>query len=654
MRTPEPIKKVPIRYIRITPEVAILIRRYAFLAVFPSLVIMYFYPHLSLFLMLVLFIYVAYIYPYSPKPLFESFKKDKPENLPYVYLGEDEYKMPIEVPVSLLKQHVLLLGSTGSGKTTFIRSFLRILMWCGGGACFVDGKADVGDMYQIFYSEVVRCDREEDFYVINFLNPAESHSFNPFIYGDSNFLSEILAGLLKPASGDQVYWQERGLELMRATMAVLVWLRDNKGLKLNIGVIHEHLNFQKLVELAQNPDIPEYEEKNGVKIPVKIRLIRYLESLTPNWNKPKINPEELSEALRQFGYGVQQWSSTLDLLGGAYANIFNTSEPDIDIKDIVLNNKILYVLLPALKQSPQTLSAIGRMLLSVFKIVFSELIGETIVGDAKELHEMTKSKKPDPPFFLIMDEAGSYLPDDIDTVLAQARSTGVAVMVSVQEIASLFKANETVAKRMLNNTKLKICLAVDDADTAKYIVDRAGEDWILVPSVRREIGDFTEQVGNFDGALSLQRHGRLETIDLFALKTGNGYIIYQDVVRRFKFPYIEAPKPKQMRLIKWERINGDEIHNFKDILVEKFKPYKTKDGVVINIWDEKELSWLEETSNRYGLFMGEDLSEYVDIRGWMDFVEGLVREMTSDEEFFQYTVPNMEVWEEFKKSLFSV
>lgn len=651
MRTPEAIKKIPIRYIGISDEFALIVRKYAFIPCIFLLALMYFYPHLALFLILCVFVFVAYIYPYAPKPLFEKFKKEKGDSLPYVYIGEDKFGMPVEIPANLLKQHVLLLGSTGSGKTTFLRFFLKTLMWCGGGCCFVDGKADVADMYQIFYSEVVACDREEDLYVINFLNPSESHSFNPFLYGDSNFLSEILAGLLKQASGDQVYWQERGLELMRSLMAVLVWLRDNQNLNLNIGTIHEHMNLYKMIELAKREDIPDYDDSSGVSIPVKIRLKRYLDSLTPNWANDKIEPEEMAEAIRQFGYGVQQWSSTLDLLGGAYGNIFNTNNPDIDIKDVVLNNKILYILLPALKQSPQTLSSIGRMLLSVFKLVFSELIGDTITGDSQRLYEITKSKKPDPPFLLIMDEAGSYLPDDIDTVLAQARSTGVSVVVSVQEIASLFKTNEVVAKRMLNNTKLKICLAVDDPDTAKYFVDRAGEDWVLIPSVRREVGDFSEQVGNFDGGFSMQRQARLETIDLYSLPVGQGYIIYQDNLRRFKFPYIESPRPKNMQLIVWAKKTENVLNTF---LVKRFRPYKVNDDIVINLWDETEIEWLERASNKYGLFLDENIEQYTNFNEWYDFYEGLVNEMVTDEEFTIFTIPDIETWNEFKKSLFAV
>ncbi len=657
MKTPEPIKKVPIQYIKGSPEFLLFVRRYAFIVPIVLIPLYYFYPHLSFFLVFLVFLYVAFIYPYAPKPMFEKFKNNKPESHPYVYMGIDKYNMPVEVPVNLLKQHVLLLGSTGSGKTTFLRYFLKTLLKTGGGCCFVDGKADVADMYQIFYSEVCEADREEDLYVINFLNPSQSHSFNPLLYGDANFLSEILAGLLKQASGDQVYWQERGLELMRSTLSVLVWMRDNMGLKLSVKTIHEYLNLHKLIELAKNPDIPDEDLSKGMPIPVKSRLKNYLNSLTPNWDKDEINPEEMAEAIRQFGYGVQQWSSMLDLLGGAYANIFNTDDPDIDIKDIVLNNKILYVLLPALKQSPQTLSALGRMILSVFKIVFSELIGETIVGDSQALYEETKSKKPDPPFLLIMDEAGSYLPDDIDTVLAQARSTGVSVVISVQEVASLFKVNETVAKRMLNNTKIKICLAIDDADTAKYIVERAGETWILVPSVRRELGDFSEQVGNFDGGLSMQRHKKVEEIDLYALRVGEGYIIYQDVIRRFRFPYITAPRPKELKLIKWVPITSNgEQQEVVNVLVERFRPFKTKEGLVINVWDATELKWLESFSNQYGLFLSEKDVGVLSIQNgeWYDFLETLTNEMVIDPEFATFSIPTPEVWEDFKKSLFSV
>lgn len=652
MRQVSQAKKVPIKYTPFSDYFLLFIRRYSHLIVLPTIPLAYFYPNVALFLVFCYFLFYLSVIYYAPYPLFEDVKrkvlKDK-SLLPFIYLGIDELGMPVEIPASLLKQHVFLMGSTGSGKTSLIRRILHTHLLAGGGCTFIDGKADVADMYQIFYSEVAQCDRLEDFYVLNFLNPEESHTFNPLLYGDDIFLSEILNGLLPPASGDQVYWQQRGIELMRALITVLVWLRDNRNFNLTFGSIREHMTLNKMVELAKDETIP-LKNKDGK--PVRERLILYLESLTPNWDKLDEGgekTEDLVEAERQFSYGVQQWSTVLDLFYGAYGKILDTDRPDIDLKDIVLNNKILYVLLPALKQSQQTLASIGRFIISTFKIVFAELIGTKITGDATKIYEMVESIKPDPPFLIIMDEAGSYIPEEVDNILAQARSTGVGVIVSVQEIASLRKGGEILEKRVLNNTKIKICLAVDDPEAAEYFVRRAGKEWTIVPSVRKDFGDFFDKVGNLDGSMSYDLRERLEPLDLFSLKPGHGYIMYQDVLRKFYSPFLNPVRPKEMKLLRFVPVIDKKFYE----RFREFYPSFTFDEYIINEWDENELEVLRRYDQKFhfsSFYKDKGPSEEI----FKEFIAVQIGQMLSDKEFLKISEPTLDVWDEAKKIIFEI
>jgi intracellular multiplication protein IcmO len=644
-------KKVPLKYTPFSDHALILIKKYSYFFPLTCIPLAYFYPNLALLLVFCYFLFYFGIVFYAPEPLFEEEKRKLVKNkkvLPFIYVGNDEYGFPIEIPVTLLKQHVFLMGSTGSGKTSLLRRILHNQMVAGGGCCFIDGKADVADMYQIFYSVVTECDRLEDLLVLNFLNPEESHTFNPLLYGDATFISEILNSLLPPAQGDQVYWQQRGIELMRAIISVLVWLRDNRGFKLTFSNIRKFMNLHELVNLAKDESIPLRDENR----PVRERLILYLQGLTSNWEKIGTSEvtDDIVEAERQFAYGVQQWSSTLDLLYGNYGKILDAEDPDVDMKDVVLNNKILYVLLPALKQSQQTLASLGRLIVSTFKIVFAELIGSQITGDAEKIHDMVESLKPDPPFLIIMDEAGSYIPEDVDNVLAQARSTGVGVIISVQEIASLKKGGEILEKRVLNNTKIKICLAVDDPEAAEYFVRRAGKEWTIVPSIRREFGELFDKVGNLDGSMSYDLRERMETIDLYKLKPGHGYIIYLDELRKFYSPYLKPKRPKQMHLLKFVKVVDDK---FYEELQKVFRPFKVN-GYVVNEWDENELEVLRRYDQK---FQFSNLYKDLDEKGlaeeaFREFITLQISQMLSDRDFLKISEPTMEAWEEVKKIVF--
>lgn len=648
---PRQAQKVPVKVTSFSDQALVFIKRWFFLYPICLIPLAYFYPTLAFSLFWIGLALFLMLSPYFPEPLFEKIKKKTFKDrsgFPFLYIGKDHLGYPVEIPAPVFKQHVFLMGSTGSGKTSLLRRMLYTHFKAGGGCCFIDGKADVADMYQIFYFTVAECDRLNDLLILNFLNPEESHTFNPFVYGDAVFLSEILASLLKPASGDQVYWQERGLELMRALITVLVWLRDNRGEKLTFSTIRRNMNFGSLVQLAKDESIP-LRDKDG--FPVRERLIAYLQGLSDNWHKyPDEMTDDLNEALRQFSYGVQQWSATLDVFYAAFGKVLDTENPDIDMKDVVLNNKILYVLLPALKQSQQTLASLGRFLVSTFKIVFAELIGTKIIGDTEELSSNISAIKPDPPFLLILDEAGSYIPEDIDNVLAQARSTGVGVIISVQEIASLKKGGEILEKRVLNNTKLKICLAVDDPDAAEYFVRRAGKEWTIIPSLRREMGDFVDQIGNIDGTLHYDLRERLETLNLYALEPGHGYIIYLDELRKFYSPFLKPKKVKNMTIYKLVPIISEHL---SEEMKKYYKPY-TINGYKINDWDDVELEILKKYDQvfQFSSFY-QDKNKVVNEK-FSSFVSMLISQMLADSEFLKMSEPTLEVWNEIKKFVFSL
>jgi type IV secretory pathway VirB4 component len=80
----------------------------------------------------------------SPRPAFTRKPGDEA-----IFLGKDEYGIPVQLPVSEITRHGMLLGTTGSGKTTAIRSIADSVMRMGGGFCFIDGKSDVTDTYEV-------------------------------------------------------------------------------------------------------------------------------------------------------------------------------------------------------------------------------------------------------------------------------------------------------------------------------------------------------------------------------------------------------------------------------------------------------------------------------------------------------------------------
>ena len=98
----------------------------------------------------------------------------------------------------------------------------------GGGAIIVDGKGDK-DIYTDVYNTCVHCNREDDFYVMNFNVPRESNTMNPLLSGDTDEIIDVIGNMLE-TGGDNAFWAGRALSMMKGLLSLLVPLRDREML----------------------------------------------------------------------------------------------------------------------------------------------------------------------------------------------------------------------------------------------------------------------------------------------------------------------------------------------------------------------------------------------------------------------------------------
>ena len=152
-----------------------------------------------------------------------------------------------------------LPGTTGAGKTTALLSLLTNFLGQGSGFVLVDGKAD-RDLFGKVLALARRFGRDDDVRVLNFMVASElkdSHSFNPFAIGNADAIRELLASQL----GDQAQndpngvFRERAVALIGTIAPVLVWLRDHKGVPLNIEVIRFSIELRWIWKLAMEKKV---------------------------------------------------------------------------------------------------------------------------------------------------------------------------------------------------------------------------------------------------------------------------------------------------------------------------------------------------------------------------------------------------------------
>ena len=468
----------------------------------------------------------------------------------YVKKGILLYPILIEEKQALT--HMFVVGTTGAGKTTFLVNILQQVIMLGGGAMAIDGKGDK-DVYEAFYNTAVDCGREDDFLVINFNVPKESNRFNPLLKGNEDEITDIIGNMLD-TSGDNAFWSGRAITAMKALLSILVplrdmgllWTSDNKKVHiLTFSVLNEWLgDLQSLKTLyftikrsnelgyLDKLDIFTEEEVQKYKPINYKRLQNYLASVYLNIHDESAEIEESSS--KQHGNSYLMWNEPLDLLGGRFGAIFDTDAPDIDMGDIVTNGRIIYVLLPALKVDPRSLSSLGKIILSLFKNAVAILLGEKISGTI-EVRYQASARRPRVPFWGVMDEYGAYAVEGFDNVLAQARSLRISVAILVQEIASLKKTSEIEAQRLLGNTGIKIALKIEEQKTAEEIVEMLGKSEEALLKLD------SEQTASDERRFDVQEKEKVRIEELKMLKPGHGYIMWAGQIQPMLVRYYDPP-----------------------------------------------------------------------------------------------------------------
>ena len=158
-----------------------------------------------------------------------------------VYLSEDD-----------LRQHIQVVGTTGSGKTVWLKAIIEQQIARGGGAFVVFGKADNKMLQQIHYA-MAKYNREQDLFIIDWTATPEdlklqkkkynkdviTNSINLFELGDEE---AVLGTFIKIAKiNDKDSWGQSAKSLLQELIKFLYKLNE-LGLTFDIEKIDLILN----------------------------------------------------------------------------------------------------------------------------------------------------------------------------------------------------------------------------------------------------------------------------------------------------------------------------------------------------------------------------------------------------------------------------
>ena len=481
-----------------------------------------------------------------------------------------------------INQHVLVIGSTGSGKSVFLMQLLKQVISKGGGTTFIDGKADLKLMRQVFaiaYEE----NREDDIMVLNFNAEktdenvqVKSNTFNILSIGEPDEIFETLKSVALPdKSGD--FFVGQATTVLRASLVGLFFDRDVKKKSITMKDLSDRLAlnaFRVQMIPPEDPTKPIEEQTPDTEM---LQLNPSLLPYSHLWCPPTFNfngvlakdyyfnylsnysghvicqddldgePEVPEQMITQHGYS-QNYFGFLNELSTKFGNIFNAKYADINFSEVISDNKILYVLLPEMKLSPATAKKLGLLVIDAMKKGISKSLGADAESTIESGMLDTLRATSNPTHLFILDEFGSYITEAIEAILAQARSVGIGVIIAAQDIASLNKgeSKEILKERIIANTVTKVFLKITDNVTSRQAVELTGK----VTTISNQSYDLDED-NELKASKSLQEIEKdfTDVVELASFKNGFGIVVIDGAPRKFVASYYE-PEPIDIKFNK--------------------------------------------------------------------------------------------------------
>jgi intracellular multiplication protein IcmO len=440
-------------------------------------------------------------------------------------------------------RHMQIMATTGGGKTETLYSlYLNTLCWARG-CCISDGKAQT-DLAVATWSMARRFGQEDDWYVLNFItgnddrfqklltgnkSRPQTNSTNPFAYGSPTFITQFMEAMLPASNGNDEGWKDKARAMRNALIYALCYKRARDNILLTQDVIQSYMPLIKFVGLYREA-LREGWHEEGFK-----PMENYLANLAGFDLKLVSRPSEWSQgALDQHGYLIQQFTRMLGMFSDTYGHVFPKGGGDIDMQDILHNDRTLVVLIPALELSDNEAAALGKMYLSDIQMNIAKDLGNKIEGTPE--HTLTVKKFASKfPFLLLCDEIGYYFAPGLAKLAAQLRSLMFMLVILGQDIQAMLRHGKEVHSVNANLGTRHFMKTEDTEDTLRMIraVGGRGQYAEQLRVDRTGIGGYQDA-----GPVEFRERDNIQLSELKALKSGEGIIVFEDRQVRSNSIYI--------------------------------------------------------------------------------------------------------------------
>lgn len=468
---------------------------------------------------------------------------------------------PVVVSDEFLTRHGYILGQSGVGKTVLGEGMMLQQIMRGGGLAFIDGKLDFKNLETI-HAYCKWAGRERDLLVLNPGDPSFSNTYNPILFGDPDEVASRILSLIPSTEnnpGADFYMQAANQGI-----TTLVAALQAAGLRYN---------FMDLTILLMNAKAISYletiiEGKTQSQIEAKTNLRYFLEQYkTPGRDgKMAVDVKRMKETFGGIGGRMFMFGT------GSFGEMMNVYDPEINLFDAITSNKIIYIMLPTMG-----------------KAVAASNFAKMMIGDLRTsiswMQKLKDEEKPNPTYFVFMDEANSYVTQAFQTMFEQSRSARVSLIPATQSLSGFDAIDPTLTEMVLGNCWTKIYFKIGTQDTAERAQELIGTYKGVINSVAETDSEsisanpmamgpeYNQGTGGGIGFTQRQEDSyKMDASKLKALKIGEAVVTFGgDKIYHIRVPRFEMSKRAKdsvgsIRLnhYKAKHIKGIDLFNRSD------------------------------------------------------------------------------------------
>ena len=381
-----------------------------------------------------------------------------------VVLGYDIHGQPWYWPDRVRVMQAIVLGMTGTGKTTLLRNIIsqdlarvvgtpnephRIPM------VIFDGKGDL-EFFQDLLPHVHRAGRLHQLRLLNPARPDLSVRYNPFQCSDDEYMP-VVAMIFGSFNLRKEFFAKHQLNYLADIVRMLFYT----GLKFN---------FYDVLVMAMDERVMKEQVETARKrigmdssLPTQRRL--NFEMSVKNLYTSLRDRERVQKIQGLLNECMTFLDDQLSVLTGPYEQLLSIDE--------VIEQELILVVSLNINKNPEPMRSLGKMILQNLQLV----IGKRYES---EEHRLRSNR---PMLSVVLDEFAPFGYRNFAQILQTARGTNTAFLFSMQALPQLMQVDRGFKEDVSSAPNTTMILRTRDEETTRYFLRASAEHRVMRRSV---------------------------------------------------------------------------------------------------------------------------------------------------------------------------